>query len=94
MALLAIIIFALIFDFLNGFHDSSNIVATVIASRAMHPRAALFLAAITHFAGPFLFGVAVAETVGADLLQVDVLEQDVVLSGLIAAVIWNLLTWY
>ena len=92
--LLAIIIFALIFDFLNGFHDSSNIVATVIASRAMHPRAALFLAALTHLIGPFLFGVAVATTVGAGLLQVNILDEEIVLAGLIAAVIWNLLTWY
>ena len=60
---------ALVFDFLNGFHDSSNIVATVISSRAMRPRAALLLAALAEFAGPFLFGVAVATTVGAELLD-------------------------
>lgn len=85
---------ALLFDFLNGFHDSSNIVATVISSRAMHPRAALILAAIAHFSGPFLFGVAVATTVGAELLDMQQIELTLVIAALIAAVIWNLLTWY
>ncbi len=85
---------ALIFDFLNGFHDSSNIVATVISSRAMHPRAALLLAAVAEFAGPFLFGVAVATTVGAELLEVVSLPVTAVIAALAAAVIWNLITWY
>jgi PiT family inorganic phosphate transporter len=85
---------ALIFDFLNGFHDSSNIVATVISSRAMHPRAALLLAAVAHFTGPFLFGVAVATTVGAELLDIEGIQITVVIAALISAVIWNLLTWY
>ena len=85
---------AIIFDFLNGFHDSSNIVATVISSRALHPRVALFLAAITEFIGPFLFGVAVATTVGHELLYERALDQDVIIAGLISAVVWNLITWY
>lgn len=85
---------ALIFDFLNGFHDSSNIVATVISSGAMRPRAALILAAATEFAGPFLFGVAVATTVGAELLDTQALQISIVIAALVAAVLWNLLTWY
>ncbi len=85
---------ALVFDFLNGFHDSSNIVATVISSRAMRPRAALILAALAEFAGPFLFGVAVATTVGTELLDTSALQVSVVIAALAAAVIWNLLTWY
>ncbi|MFN2149787.1 MAG: anion permease [Anaerolineales bacterium] len=91
---IAILVIALFFDFLNGFHDSSNIVATVIFSRALHPRVALVLAAIAEFTGPFLFGVAVARTIGNELLTDQALNELVVLSALIAAVLWNLITWY
>ena len=91
---LAILILAVIFDFLNGFHDSSNIVATVISSRALHPRIALIIAAIAEFLGPFLFGVAVARTIGNELLTDKALSELVVLAALMAAVLWNLLTWY
>lgn len=89
-----LIVLALLFDFLNGFHDSSNIVATVIASRALSPRVTLYLAALAHFLGPFLFGVAVAETVGGGLLVPEALDQSIVLAALIAAILWNLATWY
>jgi PiT family inorganic phosphate transporter len=85
---------ALVFDFLNGFHDSANIVATVISSRALHPRVALIVAAVSEFSGPFLFGVAVAKTVGDGLLQVSVLKIDVIIAALASAVLWNLVTWY
>jgi PiT family inorganic phosphate transporter len=85
---------ALLFDFLNGFHDSSNIVATVIASRALTPRTTLFLAAMAHFVGPFLFGVAVAETVGGGLLLPHGVDQTVVMAALAAAIVWNMVTWY
>ncbi len=91
---LVLLILALLFNFLNGFHDSSNIVATVISSRALHPRLALILAAISEFAGPFLFGVAVARTIGHDLLVDSALKEQVVVAALIAAVIWNLATWF
>jgi PiT family inorganic phosphate transporter len=91
---IAILILAVIFDFLNGFHDSSNIVATVIFSRALHPRVALIIAAIAEFLGPFLFGVAVARTIGNDLLTDKALSEQVVMAALMAAVLWNLLTWY
>jgi PiT family inorganic phosphate transporter len=85
---------ALLFDLLNGFIDSSNIVATVISSRALHPRAALLLAAITNFVGPFLFGVAVATTIGNELLDENALNQSVIIAALFSAVVWNLITWY
>ena len=91
---IAVITTALIFDFLNGFHDSSNIVATPIASRALNPRLTLILAAIAHFVGPFLFGVEVAKTVGEGLLLPDTIDQQVILAALVSAVIWNLLTWF
>lgn len=90
----ALLILAVSFDFLNGFHDSANIVATVISSRAMRPRVALLLAGAAEFSGPFLFGVAVATTVGAELLKIGDLPETVVIAALAAGVIWNLITWY
>jgi PiT family inorganic phosphate transporter len=86
--------FALLFDFLNGIHDSSNVVATVITSGAMRPRLALVTAAICHFLGPFIFGVAVATTVGEGLLHDEAIDVGVVTAALFAAVLWNLFTWY
>jgi len=85
---------AVIFDFINGFHDSSNIVATVIFSRALPPRVALTLAAISHFIAPFLFGVAVATTIGDELLDVSALTMNVIMAAIFSAIIWNLITWY
>lgn len=84
---------ALIFDFLNGFHDSSNIVATVISSRAMGPRKALFMAATAHFVAPFLFGVAVATTIGKDIIEPSAISGTVVLAAVVAAIVWNIITW-
>jgi inorganic phosphate transporter, PiT family len=85
---------ALVFDFLNGFHDASNIVATVISSRAMRPRLALYLTAAAEFIAPFLFGVAVATTVGSGLINPQAVQVDIVIAGATAAVIWNLVTWF
>ena len=91
--LLVLVATALLFDFLNGFNDSSSIVATVIASRAMSPRRALTLTALSHFAGPFLFGVAVANTVGKGLIESSAVTLPVVLAGVIAAIVWNRVAW-
>jgi PiT family inorganic phosphate transporter len=84
---------SLIFDFLNGFHDSSNIVATVISSRALPPRTALYMTALAHFVAPFLFGVAVAETVGKGLIEPSVITTNVVLAAVLSAIAWNIITW-
>jgi PiT family inorganic phosphate transporter len=93
--MLSILITAsLIYGFLNGFHDSSNIVATVISSHALRPRTALVLTAICEGVAPFLFGVAVANTVGRDLLDPAVISAYVVLTAIGAAIIWNLFTWF
>jgi PiT family inorganic phosphate transporter len=89
-----LVVAALIFDFLNGFHDSSNIVAAVISSRAMEPRSALIMAAIAHFFAPFLFGVAVAKTVGKGIIDPTVISPTIVLAAVTAAIVWNLLTWW
>lgn len=84
---------ALAFDFLNGFHDSANTVATLISSRAMEPRRALILNAIANFVGPFLFGVAVATTIGHEVIVEAAATLSVVLSALLGAIVWNVLTW-
>jgi PiT family inorganic phosphate transporter len=85
---------ALLFDFLNGVHDSSNIVATMISSRAFRPQTALFLTAVANFLGPFLFGVAVATTIGDEVAQSNALNLNVIIASLFGAIAWNLLTWF
>ena len=85
---------ALLFDLLNGIHDSSNIVATMISSRAFSPRVALGVTALAEFSGPFIFGVAVAETIGHEIVSAETITIQVILTALIAAIFWNLLTWY
>ena len=92
--LLVLISVALLFDFLNGFHDSANVVATIIASRAMSARGALVLASLAELAGPFLLGVAVAETIGAEVVRVEALSIAVILAALVAASLWDVVTWY
>ncbi len=93
LAFIILLISALLFDFLNGFHDSSNIVATPIASRALAPRKVLWLAAAAEFSGPFIFGVAVAQTIGTELTDPANVTMPVVVAAMLAGVIWNLITW-
>jgi len=85
---------ALVFDFLNGFHDSSNIVATMIASRALSGRQALTITAIAHLIGPFLFGMAVATTIGDEVLADTGIKLSVAMAALVASIVWNLITWW
>jgi len=89
-----LLVLAMTFDFLNGFHDSANVVATIISSRAMTPMAALLIAASANFVGPFVFGVAVASTVGKDVAAPQSVTIAVVLAALVSASLWDLLTWY
>jgi inorganic phosphate transporter, PiT family len=91
--LIIFIAIALLFDYLNGFHDSANVVATVIASRAMSPRMALGMTALANLVGPFLFGVAVATTIGNEVVTSQAVTIPVALAALVSAIIWNLLTW-
>ena len=88
-----VIIFALGFDFLNGIHDSSNVVATMISSRALSPRVALGLTALANFVGPFIFGVAVANTIGHEVVAAEAINVNVLIAALISAILWNILTW-
>jgi PiT family inorganic phosphate transporter len=92
--LLVLLAVAFVFDFLNGLHDSADAVATIIASRAMSARGALTLAALACLAGPFLLGVAVAETMGAGLVHPQSITIAVVLAALLAAGLCNAVTWY
>lgn len=91
--LLTLVALSLTFDFLNGFQDSANIVATMISSRAMTPKAALFIAASANFVGPFIFGVAVAETIGKKVTAPNNITIAVVLAALLSASLWNIFTW-
>ncbi|MBN1136709.1 MAG: inorganic phosphate transporter [Anaerolineae bacterium] len=92
--LIVIIAVAMVFDFLNGLHDSSNIVATMISSRAMSPRMAMGITAVAEFSGPFLFGVAVATTIGSEVVDPAVVNSAVIIAALSSAIVWNLVTWY
>ncbi len=88
------VVIALAFDFINGFQDSANTVATMISSRAMRPRQALLLSAAAHFSAPFIFGVAVATTIGHEVIQPYAGTMSVVLAALLAGIIWDLVTWF
>jgi PiT family inorganic phosphate transporter len=85
---------ALFFDFVNGFHDSANSIATVVGTRVLRPLYAVMIAAVANFAGPFIFGTAVAATVGKGIIQPSFSTVEVIFAGLIGAIIWDLITWY
>ena len=85
---------ALFFDFVNGFHDSANAIATVVGTRVLRPLYAVGIAAVANFAGPFIFGTAVAQTVGKGIIQPSFSTVDVIFAGLIGAIGWDLVTWY
>ncbi|MGZ5081655.1 MAG: anion permease, partial [Usitatibacter sp.] len=92
--LLVLIAAAVVYDFVNGFQDSANIVATMIASHAMSARGALLLASAGCLAGPFVVGIAVARTIGSEVLAPQVVTIAVAVAALGAATTWNLAAWY
>jgi inorganic phosphate transporter, PiT family len=94
LTLIVVILLGLCFDFMNGFHDSANVVATMISSRAFSPRVALGVTAIAEFSGPFIFGVTVANTIGNDVVASKSINTVVILAALSSAILWDLLTWY
>jgi PiT family inorganic phosphate transporter len=94
LTLIVVILLGLCFDFMNGFHDSANVVSTMISSRAFSPRVALGVTAIAEFSGPFIFGVTVANTIGNDVVASKSINTVVILAALISAILWDLLTWY
>lgn len=91
---LAIVIIAFIFDFINGFHDSANSIATIVGTRVLSPVAAVIWAAFFNFLALFTTGTAVAKAIGAGMIDVSIVTPNVILAGLIGAIVWNLITWF
>ena len=89
-----IILIALIFDFINGFHDAANSIATVVSTRVLTPRFAVMWAAFFNFIGAFGFETHVAKTMGNGMIQLNAVNEYVILAGLIGAIVWDLITWY
>jgi len=88
------IVVALIFDFLNGFHDAANSIATVVSTRVLSPKLAVIWAAVFNFLAAFFLGTAVAKTIGRGMIRLDEVNQYVVLAGLFGAIVWDVLTWW
>jgi inorganic phosphate transporter, PiT family len=94
LLVLITILVALIFDFVNGFHDSANSIATVVSTRVLSPRWAVVWAASFNFLAAFFLGTAVAKTIGTGMIRLEFVDQHVVLAGLFGAIVWDLLTWW
>jgi PiT family inorganic phosphate transporter len=93
LLLIITIVLALVFDFLNGFHDAANSIATVVSTRVLSPRLAVVWAAVFNFLAAFLFGTAVAKTIGTGMIRLDIVTQYVVMAGLVGAIVWDVVTW-
>ena len=89
-----VIIIALVFDFINGFHDAANSIATIVATNVLKPRTAVAMAAFWNLFGAFVFSVAVATTIGKGIINPDIVTIYLILAALTGAIIWNLITWY
>ena len=87
------ILVALFFDFVNGFHDAANSIATVVGTRVLRPLYAVSLAAVANFVGPFVFGVAVATTIGKGIINPDFVTIHIIIGALVGAIVWDLITW-
>ena len=91
---LLIVAVALVFDFINGFHDSANSIATVVSTRVLSPGVAVAWAAFFNFIAAFTIGTAVAKTISKGLVDPAIVDPTVVLAALLGAIVWNLVTWY
>jgi inorganic phosphate transporter, PiT family len=89
-----LILVALFFDYINGFHDAANSIATVVSTRVLSPGKAVIWAAFFNFVAAFTFGTAVARTVGSGMIDVHIVTFSVILGGLVGAIVWDLITWY
>src|SRR5947208_9217128 len=90
----ALIVVALFFDYINGFHDAANSIATVVSTRVLSPGKAVIWAAFFNFVAAFTFGTAVAKTVGSGMIDIHIVTFSVIFGGLAGAIIWDLITWY
>ena len=93
-AVVGLIFFALVFDYINGFHDAANSIATVVSTRVLSPGKAVVWAAFFNFIAAFTFGTAVAKTVGSGLIHIHLVTFAVIFAALIGAIVWDLITWY
>src|SRR3954447_16329403 len=91
---IVIVAIALIFDYINGFHDAANSIATVVATRVLTPFQAVLWAAFFNFAAAFIFGQEVAKTMGKGFVELGLVTPPVILAGLCGAIIWDLITWW
>jgi PiT family inorganic phosphate transporter len=91
---IVVVVAALLFDYINGFHDAANSIATVVSTRVLSPGKAVLWAAFFNFAAVFVFGTAVAATMGSGMIDLAVVTSSVVLGGLIGAIVWDLITWF
>jgi PiT family inorganic phosphate transporter len=89
-----VILTALVFDYINGFHDAANSIATVVSTRVLTPGKAVIWAAFFNFVAAFFFGTAVAKTVGAGMVNIEIVTYSVIMGGLVGAITWDLITWY
>src|ERR1017187_2078799 len=89
-----VILVALTFDFINGFHDAANSIATIVATRVLTPLQAVVWAAFFNFAAAFIFGTAVAKTVGRGFVDLNLVTPYVIMAGLAGAIAWDLITWW
>jgi len=94
LAVTALVVVALVFDYINGFHDAANSIATVVSTRVLSPGQAVVWAAFFNFAAAAIFGTAVARTVGSGMIDIKVVTSSVILAGLLGAIVWDLITWY
>ena len=94
LTVIAIIAVALIFDYINGFHDAANSIATVVSTRVLSPGQAVVWAAFFNFIAAFTFGTAVAKTIGRGMIDLNAVTFGVIFGGLMGAIIWDLITWY
>ena len=94
LAVVALILVALTFDFINGFHDAANSIATVVSTRVLSPGKAVIWAAFFNFVAAFLFGTAVAKTIGSGMVDLKIVTFSVIFAGLVGAIVWDLITWY
>src|SRR6187551_2798886 len=93
LAVIALVAVALVFDYINGFHDAANSIATVVSTRVLSPAQAVVWAAFFNFIAAFVFGTKVSETISAGLIAPEHVDIWVVFAGLLGAIIWNIITW-
>src|SRR5512145_2621512 len=94
IGIIVLIFLALLFDFLNGFHDAANSIATVVSTRVLSPRYAVAWAALFNFIAFLFFGLHVAGTIGSGIIDISIMDKNLIMATLVAACLWDLITWY